>query len=54
MKDPVLLVGKWEERVPPPPTAGTTMIDVKAKDCDPEDKVGKVGVPFRKADKKKK
>jgi hypothetical protein len=52
MKDPVLMMGKWEERVKPPATAGTTMIDVTDPDCDPEDKRGKAGIPFRKASKK--
>lgn len=53
LKDPVLMMGKWEERVPPPPTAGTTMIDVNDPDCDPEDKRGKAGLPYRPAGGKK-
>ena len=53
MKDPVLNVGKWEERVAPPPTAGTTMVNIKDSDVDEESKQGLKDVPFRKADKKK-
>ena len=56
MKDPVLLVGKWEERIAPPPTAGHNKVDIKAPTTDEESKRGLKGVPFRKADpiKKKK
>lgn len=36
MKNPVMVVGKWEERIPKP-NAGTTSIDIK-KSTDPEEK----------------
>lgn len=53
MKDPVLIVGKWEERVAPPPTAGHTKVDIRDPNTSEESKRGLKGVPFRKADKKK-
>ena len=53
MKNPVMIAGKWEERVTPPPTAGTTMVDIKDPETDKESKEVLKGVPFRKADIKK-
>lgn len=32
MKDPVLIMGKWEERVPPWPTAGKTKANMETAD----------------------
>ena len=52
-KDPVMIAGKMEERNPPCPRAGTTMIDVKDKSGDPEERIAKKGIPFMAAGKKK-
>ena len=56
MKNPILLAGKWEERVAPPPTAGHTKVDIKTLDPihDREHIEALKDVPYRKADKKKK
>ena len=55
LKDAVLIAGKWEERVAPPPTAGHTKVDRKKLDpvADKESIQGLKGIPFRPADKKK-
>ena len=50
MKDPVLIVGKWEERAASPPTAGHTKVVRKDLD-DKEQKEALKDVPFRKASK---
>lgn len=52
MKDPVMIVGKWEERIPKP-NAGTTSVDIK-KSTDPEDKEALKGMKFVPQAKKKK
>ena len=54
-KDPVLIMGEWEERVKPPPTAGHTKVDIKKLHpvVDKEQIAALKGVPFRKQDKKK-
>lgn len=51
MKDPVFIMGKWEERVTPPPTAGTTMVNINDPNVDEESRKGLRGVTFRKAEK---
>jgi len=55
MKDPVLIVGKWEEREPQPPTTGHTKVDIKTLDpvLDKDQIADLKDKPFRKADKKK-
>ncbi len=53
LKDPVMIVGKWEERIPKP-NAGTTTVDME-KSTDPDDKEAVAGmkfVPHKKATKK--
>ena len=51
MKDPVMIVGKWEERIPKP-NAGTTSVDVK-KSADPKDKEALKGMKFAPQVKKR-
>ncbi len=51
MKDPVMIVGKWEERIPKP-NAGTTSVDLK-KSVDAEDKEAIKGMKFVPQAKKK-
>ena len=51
MKDPVMIVGKWEERIPKP-NAGTTSVDVK-KSADSEEKEALKGMKFVPQAKKK-
>jgi hypothetical protein len=55
MKDPVLMMGKWEERVTPPPTAGHTKVDLKDKSLrlDKDHRAALKGIPYRPASKKK-
>ena len=54
MKDPVLIAGKWEERITPPATAGHTKVDIKTLDpVIDKDQINDLkDKPFRKQGKK--
>ena len=45
MKDPVMIVGKWEERIPKP-NAGTTSTDVTKLHPSNSDNEGLAGMKF--------